>query len=217
MYHYSAMVNFFLTMQLMTKTFLIICLTAVSVYGQFRPNSIGVAYLTNETTDTYLLTIAFPIQTLEKENIGDRQLKDSIDYTGEFTFFDNYGELLTIKQKTHFKVQFWCENDGGIQFRPILVISIQKKNFKRKIQGINEVQNIACFVITNRTNAKVEPLDNLSKDIKLRGDLNNDGQIDCFLWTYYDEAENCSGEPKNNLGIKLQTSKGDFNLRCCGP
>ena len=204
-------------MKLTAKIFLIIFSSTVCVYGQFRPNSLGVAYLTGETTDSYLLTIAFPIWTLEKYKSGDWQIKDSLDYTGEITFLDKDGDLLTIKQNNHFKVQFWCENDGGTQFRPTLEMSIQKKKFKRKINGINEIQNIACFVITNRIDIKMEALDNLSKDIKLKGDCNNDGQIDCFLWTYYDEAENCSGEPKNHLGIRLQIGKEHFSLRCCGP
>lgn len=209
--------KFFWTMKLISKILLIILSSTVFVYGQFRPNSIGVAYLTSETADSYLLTIAFPIWTLEKYESGDWQKKDSLDYTGEITFFDKDGDLLTVKQNNNFKVQFWCENDGGSQFRPTLEISVQKKKFKRKIKGINEVQNIACFAIINRAAKKTATLDYSSKDIKLKGDFNNDGQIDCFLWTYYDEAENCSGEPKNHLGIKLQIGKEHFSLRCCGP
>ncbi len=205
----------------MTRIFLIVILSTIWSYGQFRPNSIGVVYLTKETTDTYQLTIALPVQALEKSDLNSfwaNQTNNSVDFHGEITFFDKSGELLTIGQKANFKVELWCENDGGSQYRPIWTTSIEKKKFKRKIKRVNEIQNIACFVIINKTTLKAEQPDyKVSSDIKLEGDYNNDGLSDCFLWTYYDEAENCSGQPVNHLGINLQIGKKYFGLRCCGP
>ncbi len=205
----------------MAKIFIIVILSTICSYGQFRPNSIGVVYLTGETNDTYQLTISLPVQVLEKSDLNsfwEDQINNNVDFQVEITFFDKTGELLTIGQKVNFRVELWCENDGGLQYRPTWATSIEKKKFKRKIQGVNEIQNIACFVIINKTTLKAEHPDlKVSNDIRLEGDYNNDGLVDCFLWTYYDDAENCSGQPVNHLGINLQIGKRSFGLRCCGP
>jgi hypothetical protein len=176
--------------------------------------------LTDESSDTYYVTILFPVQTLEKSDFnqtGDlKTVIDKFEYDGEITLFDKTGDLFTIKQRIEFKIQFWCENDGGIQYRPSLDTSIKKEKFKRKIKGIKEIQNIACFAIVNQTADKVEEtVSKESGDIKLQGDYNHDGQMDCILLTY--EGEDCDGEPKNNLGLILQTGINQFSLRCCGP
>jgi hypothetical protein len=204
----------------MTKTFIALVLTTICSYGQFRPNSIGVVYLTGESSDTYHVTILFPIQNLEKSDYnltGDfKKVIAKFDHDGEITLFDKTGDLLTIKQKAEFQIRFWCENDGGIQYRPTFDISIKKEKFKRKIKGMEEIQNIACFAIVNRTLDKVEKTDsNESSDIKLSGDYNNDGRIDCHLLTY--TGEDCDGEPKNDFELILKIGTRQFNLRCCGP
>lgn len=196
-------------------------ISAIGCYGQFLPNSIGVVYLINETATSYQLTIVLPLQWLEKA-AGDRRggdLADSkIDFRGDIIFFDKQGELLTLHQPSVFHVQLWCDNDGGEQYRPTLETLVKKEKLKRKIKGIPEIQNIVCFVVLSRNALKVDKPDrSVSSDIKLEGDYNGDGQIDCFLWTYYDEAENCDGLPVNHLGINLQVEKKYFELRCCGP
>jgi hypothetical protein len=130
--------------------------------------------------------------------------------------FDKAGSLSTIKQKAEFEIQFWCDNDGGVQYRPTFNASIKKAKFKRRINGIKELQNLACFAIVNQTGGKAERTDSKgSGDIKLSGDYNHDGQIDCFLLTH--QSEDCEGEPKNNLGLILQVGTKQFSLRCCGP
>jgi len=205
----------------MTKVFIAVVLSTICSYGQFRPNSIGVVYLTGETNDAYQLTISFPVYALEKSNLNsfwENQTNKNLDFHGEITLFDKSGELVTIGQKVNFGVELWCENDGALQYRSTWATSIEKKKFKRKIKGVSEIQNIACFIIINKTTLKIERPDfEVSSDIKLEGDYDNDGLVDSIVRTYYDDAENCSGQPVNHLGINLQIGTKYFGLRCCGP
>ncbi len=151
-------------------------------------------------------------------NFDDLPVSYSLDFSGEVLIFDKNGDLLKLELKATFKVAFWCENDGGMQFRPTWKTSIEKPRFKRKIKAIGELQNIACFALINPTTAKIDRPDyKVSKDIVLEGDYDNDGAIDCFLWTYLDDSENCSGQPVNHLAINLQRGKRSIPLRCCGP
>lgn len=194
------------------------------VCGQFKPNSIGVCYLVKENAENYVLTIALPFQmlVLEKQSIDwteeSKKTIDTLIYQGEIILFDKKGEICKIEGKEIFLTGHWCENDGGIQFRPTLRTTIKKSHFKRPLKEINEIQNICCFVIVNKDQNAIEPPDlNVSSNIKLRGDFNQDKIIDCFIWTIEDEAGNCDGEPNNNLTINLKIGKEDFSLRCCGP
>ncbi len=191
-------------------------------YPQFMPNSIGVCYLNKDSADYHILTIVLPFQTLVEHSLMPiheyHKMIDSIGYEGQITLFDNTGALIQIENKFDFILEFWCENDGGIQYRPTLSTKIQKTNFKRPLSAIAEIQDICCFVILNRSKQKTEVTHIPSTvDVALMGDYNSDGNIDCLIWTDNDLAGNCDSEPPNNLRIMLQAGHQNFRMRCCGP
>jgi hypothetical protein len=199
------------------KTIFLLLLTAGCVYGQFKPNSIGVVYLTKESKESYFFTIALNASTLIKSDKKDafKQSIDSIAHTGNILFFDSKGQLAVMYKKLNFKITPWCASDSTITHRVTLDMVIKKTDFKRKVEAIADIQNISCFVLLNNTHVKTEHPDyTVSPDIRLRGDFDTDGQMDCFIWTR-NEVGICEGEPTNQLGIKLQIAKKTINLRCC--
>jgi len=182
------------------------------------PNSIGICYLQQDTIDYYSLKISLPFQTLTDQSLAPEKLNDSITFSGQITLFDKNGQIISIENNDKFLLELWCENDGGIQYRPILKTKIKKADFKLPLVAIKELQNICCFVVLNRTEQRTEiPISKTATNIKLTGDYDSDGNIDCLIWTDLDEAENCYGEPKNNLRIMLQVGKLNYRIRCCGP
>ncbi|MEI9919915.1 MAG: hypothetical protein WDO14_14120 [Bacteroidota bacterium] len=138
-------------------------------------------------------------------------------FPGAINFFDENRDLVPIQGPFDFKIQEWCENDGGVQTRPTLKLVINKSKLKRKLTRRTNIQNIACFVIANPSAIQNKTTNSVSKNIVMTGDRNNDGQIDCFISTYYDEAENCDGQPLNHLRINLNAGGITYALRCCGP
>jgi len=109
----------------MIRIFTILFLSTISSFGQFIPNSIGVAYLNGETSDAYELTIVLPVQMLEKSvdnSRGDNVANEVVSFQSPVTLFDRNGELLTFKSSSKFTVQLWCDNDGGSQYRPMLIM-----------------------------------------------------------------------------------------------
>jgi hypothetical protein len=178
--------------------------------------------LQQDTSDYYSLTISLPYKTLQNQkaklDTDFKEVNDTVTYIGQITLFDNAGEILRINNKEKFLVQFWCENDGGIQYRPTLKTKVKKTEFKRPLIAINKIQNICCFALVNRSGQNSESA-NITTDItiEMKGDCNGDGRIDCFIWTVLDEALNCDGKPDNNLDIMLRVGKLDYSLRCCGP
>lgn len=190
----------------------------------FGTNLIGVVYVTEETPETYRLKIAFHIRQLPNYKVVDfnavpfKNVIDTIDYVGDAMYFDQKGSFLRRKQTLKFQITFWCDNDGGTQFRPEAEVVIRKKDLARPLTPDPENKKIAAFIIINRDyEIPIEPDFSVSKDVRLTGDYNNDQKPDCFIWTYHDDAENCDNKPLNHLGIALQLGKNHFPFRCCGP
>jgi hypothetical protein len=199
------------------KTIVVLILTTACAYGQFKPNSIGVVYLAKESKESYFFTLTLHGTTLAKEYKPKDASKptDSIAHTGNFFFFDEKGQLAVMYKKLRFKIEPWCSADSTMKYKLSVDMVIRKTDFKRKVEGLPEIQNISCFVLFNNTHVKTEHPDySVSPDIKLKGDFDNDGQMDCFIWTA--AGTPCEGEPKNNLAVKLQIAKQQFNFRCCG-
>ena len=199
-------------------TVLIFC----SAYGQFKPNSIGVCYLEKDSGEYYSLTIALPFETFKNQKpqqfLEFKKVLDSIEYNGKITLFDKTGQIISIESNDKFLLEFWCENDGGFQYRPTLRTKIKKASFKRPLKPLTEIQNICCFVILDRIKQKTKFTDSkTASNTVLFGDYDRDGNIDCCIWTDSDEAGNCDGKPDNNLRIMLQVGKQIYRLRCCGP
>jgi len=201
-----------------TLLLLLTILNSCFAYGQFNPNSIGICYLQQDTIDYYSLKISLPFQTLTNQSLAPEKLNDSITFTGQITLFDKNGQIISIENNDKFFLELWCENDGGIQYRPTLKTKIEKADFKLPLVAIKEIQNICCFVVLNRNEQRTEITNTKTvTNIKLTGDFDSDGNIDCLIWTNHDEAENCDGEPKNNQRIMLQVGKLIYRIRCCGP
>lgn len=212
------------------RTLFFICLLTLNTVAlsqrsakDFGKNSIGVIYVLKETQDNYHLKIAFHVLALPEYRVNYavpfKPVIDTIHFAGNVTYFDQHGSLLTDHQSLKFRMQFWCDNDGGTQYRPEVEMVTRKKDFSRRLKPNPELKDIAGFVIINRDDDRLpdKPDFTISNNVGLTGDYNDDHEPDCFLWTYYDEAENCDNKPLNHLGIHLQVGKDHFAFRCCGP
>ncbi len=198
-------------------------LFAVGRQSVLRPDAVGVVYLVAESDKSVDLEIVFP----EMQAIIYPELfsGDSYEATapvlveGHLVLFDAKGPLVTIKNFPQFYLRFWCENDGGTQFRPEAKMTIPKSLLKRPLKRDTELQGIAAFVYVSsvKSSTLTDTLDPGNLDIRLTGDLYGNGHKKSLIWVTPDEAGNCDGEPENNLTIHLKTSRMDSALRCCGP
>ncbi len=139
---------------------------------------------------------------------------------GLFNFFDGEGIITEIQQELMFKLDFWCENDGGIQIRPTGFIKVRKDQLIRTFpKTITETQSIVCFVGANidKDFQSLAPVSQWTDKIVMEADLNNDGNVDARLWTIPDDAENCDQNSPNNLMIYLDANGRNNPMRCCGP
>jgi hypothetical protein len=203
---------------------LILLLARENSFGQFHPNSIGVAYLVEEARDAYSLFIAFPQEALE-DSVKKPGI-DTISYDGFIYFFDAKGFFGAIRNhpSANIPAQFeivtlpFCDGHGGYLYKPTIKIVLLKMLLKREITANTELENMACFALVNRKPPFKSELIKLtaSSAIRLRGDHNGDGQFDCVVWSCFDEARNCYGKTKGHSDIHLQIGGESFPLNFCG-
>jgi hypothetical protein len=201
--------------------FILLTISKIAFSQSFVENSIGVVYLVSEKEKEYDLKIVFPMTFIENFEYDNSVYSEipltEFEYNGNIKLFDEYGvfDTLTIKEK--FIIKFWCENDGGIQYRPELNLKIKKEDLSKRLSKYNEIQNISCFAIVNQTNEKrINHLNQIEKnDIRLKGRIENKNWV--AIWVEPDDAMNCDGNPPNNLMIYLYAYGQNHRIRCCGP
>lgn len=197
----------------MVTTFLVI---ATQCLGQFKPNTIGVVYITDENRDGYLVTLVFPESALENQML---QINDSILYTGRFSFFDSKGEVAAInlpdKRKEDMVVKNWCDDERS---RMVTInLYLLKVFFSRAIIKKEELNGAACFVLLNRKPQELPSLTNPAVGgVRLRGDYNGDGKPDCQIWICYSQ-DNCDTGSKKFMDINFQVGSTYYPLHCCKP
>lgn len=212
----------------MIKHLLTLLILGTNIFHQepkLKPNSIGVAYLEESNEDFYQLKVVFPSPRLQNApqelyNSVNSGKTNEFNFNGTLQFFNGEGIITEIQQELMFKLDFWCENDEGIQIRPTAIIKIRKDQLIRPFpEAITEVQSIVCFVGANIDDdfQSLAPVSQWTDKIVMEADLNNDGNVDARLWTIPDDAENCDQNPPNNLMIYLDANGRNNQMRCCGP
>jgi hypothetical protein len=204
--------------------FLISCAGTVDKPPALKPDSIGVVYLIDEDDQSVRVNIIFPsLQVIDYPSSfpGPKSYRATLPVVteGQLVLFDDKGKVVTLDSLPLFQLKFWCENDGGEQFRPEAVMTIPKAKLKRPLKPDREIQGIACFAYLKT--AQSQPLPNESvtskSSIRMKGDLKGNASINALIWVDKDVENNCDGKPANNLTIHLKTQKFDQPLRCCGP
>lgn len=185
--------------------------------AQFKADSFGAAFWTTETSKFVGLRIVFPGEMLTGVSFPDSpQLAlTSVPYKGTITLFDDKGIIAEIGGHHAFVLVDWCGDDDGSQYRPEIVVSIPKSKLKRPMKQLKAQGGFVCFAAVELTKrpGKVSPA---REDRVATGDVDQDGQPECLLISYPDEAQHCAGSRTNQLTIDLCVADRCFALRCCG-
>jgi len=206
----------------MKKLILIIFLLPNSIFGQstLKDNSIGLAYVNGyEGTNgkRILIDVVFPsnylINELEIEQGSHFLITTNLkiyNVSRSYLLLDTIGTF-------NFEMKFWCENDGGIQYRPTATLKIDSFDLLGDYLVDYEMQDLLGFVVINQNgHLNLERVD-IQETPRIVLDIKGDEKPQAYIWTVPDEAQNCDGKPENNLMIYLRTKEGNFRMRCCGP
>ncbi len=188
--------------------------------------SVGVAYLEASSESELGVRVVFAASTvpgLSDWSTGKGTAATAaIAIGGDLVLFDARGPLGRVPGGTA-AARFWCENDGGVQFRAELAVKLPPAALKRKLVGLERLQQLAAFVavVPHDPKAKFKAggvaWRTTSDERVLDGDLDGDKKPDAVIFVAPDAAHNCDGKPKNNLQISLLAGDRYDPLRCCGP
>lgn len=185
----------------------------------FVENSIGVVHVVSESDTEYELIIIFPFKCfmdyeVEKPITEIKYIIAEFELDYSIVLFNEKGRITEINEIPKIDFKFWCENDGNIQYRPEVKLKINKNIINRRLTKKFKINEISCFALINENkDIPISPIlsENLIGDVKLKGDLNNDGEFESAILLYPDETGICSKTMK--LLIK---ERSDY-LNCCGP
>jgi hypothetical protein len=187
-----------------------------------RPGAIGVVRVDASDPNTYSVTILFPMEEVDgftREDLSGRWTHDleiPLESPGILTLFDEAGRLGTVAVG-QLHIVFWCENDGGVHFRPEWAGKIRRTSLARALGPVSALQGIAAFALV-AGGPKAHNAHRLERggEVALTGALDHGGKIEAQIVTAPEEA-GCDGDPPNGLAITLRTAHGTSGLRCCGP
>lgn len=135
---------------------------------------------------------------------------------GELVLFDAHGEIGHLPAPP-IETRFWCENDGGTQFRPEGRLS-ELPTLSRPLEVLPDGEGIVAFVRVGvgtqspGTGLPTEGRVRFEQSVRRLGDLDGDGIPDASLVGWPDEATCENGH------LALVTVRHDISqLRCCGP
>jgi hypothetical protein len=210
----------------MMRALLLLVMTSSVAFAQalkVPAGSVGVVYAESEQ----VARVVFPASTCKGliEWSYGKKIEETtpIDVEGDLVFFDSKGAFGRIKPEGKAAARFWCENDGGTQFRPELPVKLSAGALSHKLSPIERLQKIAAFVVVAPKDPKKKlKLESVSwratsDERVLDGDFDGDKKPEAVIYVGPDDAKNCDGKPQNNLWISLLAGTHDDDLRCCGP
>ena len=203
------------------KHLLLFILIPISCFGQVRleQNSIGLAYIAGyeETNNgSTFIDIAIPRDYLTNDinSLNGKTFTQNANikiYNVSRSYL-----LLDTTANFEFKVEFWCENDGGTQYRPTAHIKVNNRQILGDYMVDYELQDLLGFAVIDFTR-QIRTVTKGALEAKIVLNIARQDEPSAYVWTDLDDAENCDGKPDNNLVVFLKTAKGNFSMRCCGP
>jgi hypothetical protein len=190
-----------------------------------RWGSIGVIYVLDETPTSVHLKVVFPKGTVENyptpfpTTHPYHKARLPFVYHGSLVVFDAKGTTAVLDGPVHFDLVFWCENDGGDQYRPEARITVDKSRLAHPLQPVRAIQSAAAFALAGGSETGIEPVQIVpaKTDIRLSGRLTPAGELAAYIRVEPDDAENCDADPPNNLTAILTTAASESPMHCCGP
>ncbi len=204
----------------MARSFVLL-LVACSAFAQERVQlevprgSVGAVFVRGTTGDATDLTVVFPASVVENPGggwieSGETATKGPVEMKGELVLFDDAGVVHRFFSGP-FQLRFWCHNDGGLQARPELKLSLV---LPRTLKPNEALGGLAGFVVVARS-GKTPTLPKVKAKAKeLLGDLDGDGKPEAAIQKSW--STNCD-PPMKGTQLSLITGTSDEALRCCGP
>jgi hypothetical protein len=194
--------------------------------------TVGIVSIERETSDNYQLKIIFPSIVAAESPARNRdpiwlKKNDTVRLQNSLQLFNDAGEVAKIVKMLPVKIDRWCQNDGGIQYRSTVDLILPKRDLRSPLHEFSRVENFALFAVVG----KIEELAPVSTSVVNTGTgqhqitrkLILEGRqppTNRLVTRVFEEGnprwDGCDGE-ESLPSLMLETARSKSNLRCCGP
>jgi hypothetical protein len=190
--------------------------------------TVGIVSIRSETPENYQLRIIFPEIGVGQERSGIRlRANDRVRLADSIQLFDAAGVVAKIAKILPVKIDRWCHNDGGIQYRSIVDLIVPKHQLHSAIHKFSRIEKFALFAVVGKSEDLAPVLTSVvntgtGQHQIIRKSIAEGRQSQTNrLVTRVFEAGNprwdaCDGG-ENLPSLILETARAKSNLRCCGP
>jgi hypothetical protein len=194
--------------------------------------TVGIVSIERETPDNYQLKIIFPEIVAARppgQNHDPIWLKqnDKVRLPNSLQLFNNAGKVAKIAKILPVKIDRWCHNDGGIQYRSTVDLILPKRDLRSPIHKFSRVEKFALFAVVGNLNdlapvsTSVVNTGTGQHQITRKSIAEGKQSPTKRLVTRVFEEGNpmwdgCDGG-ENLPSLILETARSKSNLRCCGP
>jgi hypothetical protein len=194
--------------------------------------TVGIVSIQQETPDNYQLKIIFPEIVAARppgQNRDPIWLKknDNVRLPNSLQLFNNAGEVAKINKILPVKIEQWCTNDGGIQYRSTVDLILPKQGLRAAIHTFSRIEKFALFAVVG----KIEELAPVSTSVVNTGTGQHritrksiaegkQSPTNRLVTRVFEEGnpqwDGC-GDGEERPSLILETARSKSNLRCCGP
>jgi hypothetical protein len=194
--------------------------------------TVGIVSIERETPDNYQLKIIFPNIVAPESPSQHRdpiwlRKNDTVRLSNSLQLFNDAGEVAKIAKMLPVKIDRWCQNDGGIQYRSTVDLILPKRDLRSPLHKFSRVENFALFAVVG----KIEELAPVSTSVVNTGTgqhqitrtLILEGRqppTNRLVTRVFEEGnpqwDGC-GNGEERPSLILETAHSKSNLRCCGP
>lgn len=235
----------------LTLPALFVAILSTSGYGQDKKHiyhipkgTVGVVRVLGQTPSSTKIKIEFCEESLlPRIKYSELQMLDEFPFTiseasysivvdGAVRIFDEQGIVANIKnQLPKIGMPFWCENDGGIQFRPSIVLELPNKELQRPLRALKPYDRVAGFVgvgadsdfpaLTKKFVEKKRGYDSEYPEdfhhLVMEGRLSKNGPAVARLTESFSEAGCYNGVAEVESSLDLEFDGSGYGVWCCGP
>jgi hypothetical protein len=177
-----------------------------------QPGDVGALLLEAESGDSVTFRLVMPnVRGIEPSSY-DYDHVEPVALSGTVVLFDHDGPLARLESPPEFQLRFWCENDGGVQFRAEARVTVPRSQLDHAPQVAWTPERFAGFVRIYGDKPLEKTTDwRPAAAAMFSGDGDGDGTADTFALL----SNSQDGEPPYPLD--LLTPLGPRPLNCGEP
>ncbi len=198
---------------------------------QIPIGTVGIGSVRAETPANYRLKLIFPslkaTQSTSQERAEIRLgANDRVQLHYSIQLFNADGAIVEIAKSLPVRIDRWCHNDGGIQYRSTVDLIVSKNELRAAIPKLDRVEKLTLFVVVG----KIRDLKPVTTSIANTGTGRNQitrtlivegrQQANRLVARVFEEGNprwNSCGDSDDRPALILETASAKSNLRCCGP